>query len=93
VRAIIAYDEDPARPTGVWAGRDFTAVRSVLAANRLFRFDSALPGRPAIPPVRHPCAFAESAAICEFIGEFEELPDRLPPCDNPKHLMAHAFTW
>src|SRR5579871_999442 len=46
VRAIVTYNDDPIRPTGVWAGRDFGAVRSVLSADRLFLFNSALPGRP-----------------------------------------------
>jgi len=93
VRAIVTYNDDPIRPAGVWAGRDFGAVRSVLSADRLFPFNSALPGRPDIPPVRHACAFAEAAAVCGCSQDFDELPDSLPECDNPKHLTAHAFTW
>jgi len=94
VRGIVAYDEDPARLAGVWAGPDFSPFRSVLSTSRsIFSFDSALPGHLDIPPVQHACAFSQATAVCGFLLDWDELPDDLPPCGNPRHLTAHSFVW
>jgi hypothetical protein len=94
VRGIVAYDENPARLAGVWAGQDFGPFQSVLSTSRgIFSFDSSLAGHPDIPPVQHACAFAQASSVCGFRRDWDELPDDMPPCDNPRHLTAHSFVW
>ena len=79
---------------GVWAGQDFSLFQSVLSTSRgIFSFDSALPGHRDIPKVQHACAFRQAAAVCGFLLDWDELPDDLPPCENPRQLTAHSFTW
>ena len=91
IRGIVIYDEHPTRPVGVWAGPSLHRYLFLLSPSRTY--DPTLPGHRSIPPIQHTCAFAEAALICEFLREFDELPDDMPRCDNPKHMTAHTFTW
>jgi hypothetical protein len=91
IRGIVIYDEHPTRPVGVWAGPSLSHYLFQLSPSRTY--DPTLPGPINIPPIQHTCAFAEAALICGFFLEFDELPDDMPPCGNPKHMTAHTFTW
>ena len=95
IGGIVVYGESPAKPAGVWAGpsfRDFM-VELALESPATRSFDPTLPGRISIPPVSRSCAFAEATVVCGSPRKFEQLPDNMPSCDNPRHLTAHRFTW
>jgi hypothetical protein len=79
----------------VWAGPSFQDFVADLAleSSPTRSFDSALPGRINIPLVQRACAYAEAAVVCGWSRKFDQLPDDMPPCDNPRHLTAHLFTW
>ncbi len=91
IRGIVIYDEHPTRPIGVWAGPSLSRYLFRLSPSRTY--DPTLPGPINIPPIQHACAFAEADLTCEFLQEFDELPDDMPPCENPRHMTAHNFTW
>lgn len=91
IRGIVIYDEHPTRPVGVWAGPSLGHTLFLLSPSRTYH--PTLPGTINIPPIQHTCAFAEATLICGFLRGFDELPDDMPPCDNPKHMTAHSFTW
>jgi hypothetical protein len=91
ISGIVIYDEHPTRPVGVWAGPSLSHYLLRLTPSRAY--DPTLPGHRDIPSIQHTCAFAEAALICAFFREFDELPDDMPPCDNPKHMTSHTFTW
>lgn len=91
IQGIVTYDEHATSPIGVWAGPSLGHYLSLLTASHAS--GSWLPGNVDIDLTEHECAFTEVALICEFYLEFEELPDDMPPCDNPKHMTAHTFTW
>jgi hypothetical protein len=91
IRGIVIYDEHPAKPVGVWAGPSLNHYLFLLSPSRTY--DPTLPGIINIPPIQRTCEFTEAALTCGFLRKFDELPDDMPLCDNPKHLTAHSFTW
>jgi hypothetical protein len=92
ISGIVIYNEHPTRPVGVWADSSLGDYLFLLSPTRS-SYDPTLPGSINIPPIQHTCAFAETALICGFLREFDELPDDMPPCDNPKRMTAHSFSW
>jgi hypothetical protein len=95
IGGIVVYGASPAEPAGVWAGPSFRdyMVELALESPVTRSFGSMLPGRISIPLVERACAFAEAAVVCGSSRKFEQLPDNMPSCDNPRHLAAHRFTW
>jgi hypothetical protein len=95
IGGIVVYDESPAKPAGVWAGPSFQDFMLPLALEfpSARTFDPTLPGRISIPPVERACAFTEAAVVCGSSRKFDQLPDDMPACDNPRRLTAHLFTW
>jgi hypothetical protein len=83
--------EEGGAPLGVWAGQDL-AEQVVSHGSTRFATDVGLNGQINIAVVRLICKYREELRCCLAPRTFPELPDRLPQCENPRHMSAHLFT-